>query len=96
MNTAQVMRDATTVRKGGMASVVFAGSIGTMREGLASSSRSKKSSSTAEAVRAWGQHAEHLLAQALGRDRWYESYTLRVAVVERAHSFTRTPTESIP
>ena len=51
---------------------------------------------TAEAVRAWGQHAEHLLAQALGRERWYDTYTLRVAIVDRTHSFSRTPREATP
>lgn len=44
---------------------------------------------TADDVRAWGRHAEHLLAQRAGRDRWYERYALRVCRVERAHSFSR-------
>ena len=34
---------------------------------------------------AWKQHARHLLAQKLGRERWYEHYALRVAKVERAY-----------
>lgn len=48
---------------------------------------------TRDAVTAWGRHAEHLLAQKYGRDRWYLSFTLRVCVVESVRSFTR-PGES--
>lgn len=40
-----------------------------------------------ESVRAWKMHSEHLLAQKLGRDRWYQSYKLRVALVERDADF---------
>jgi heme-degrading monooxygenase HmoA len=35
---------------------------------------------------AWKQVAEHLVAQRLGRERWYAHYGLRVARVERAYS----------
>jgi heme-degrading monooxygenase HmoA len=34
---------------------------------------------------AWKQISEHLLAQKLGKTRWYQHYTLRVAKVERAY-----------
>lgn len=34
---------------------------------------------------AWKEVAQHLLAQKLGKTRWYEHYTLRVAKVERAY-----------
>lgn len=37
-------------------------------------------------LRAWKQVAEHLVAQRLGRERWYAHYELRVARVERAYS----------
>jgi len=40
-----------------------------------------------EAIAAWRQQAEHLLAQAGGRNRWYARYELRVAKVERAYGF---------
>lgn len=40
-----------------------------------------------DSVRAWKMHSEHLLAQKLGRDRWYQSYKLRVALVERDADF---------
>lgn len=33
----------------------------------------------------WKQISEHLLAQKLGKSRWYSYYTLRVAKVERAY-----------
>jgi heme-degrading monooxygenase HmoA len=40
-----------------------------------------------EAILAWREHAEHLVAQANGRSRWYARYELRVARVERAYGF---------
>ena len=36
-------------------------------------------------LRAWKDVAAHALAQELGKSRWYEHYTLRVAKVERAY-----------
>ena len=39
----------------------------------------------ADAVKAWKQNSDHLGAQALGRERWYAHYELRVARVERAY-----------
>jgi len=42
-----------------------------------------------EAVAAWGRHAEHLLAQKFGREKWYESYTLRVSAVLHVRNFIR-------
>ena len=36
-----------------------------------------------EAIRAWRDHAEHREARRLGRERWYEAYSLRVCKVER-------------
>jgi heme-degrading monooxygenase HmoA len=44
---------------------------------------------SAEAAAAWGRHAEHRLAQQLGREKWYARFTLRLCKVERAHSFLR-------
>lgn len=46
---------------------------------------------TLDAVRAWGRHAEHLTAQAAGRERWYESFELRIALVEEDRSFGAAP-----
>jgi uncharacterized protein (DUF952 family)/heme-degrading monooxygenase HmoA len=42
-----------------------------------------------DAARAWKLHAEHELAQSLGRSRWYDRYRLRVATVEREYVFVR-------
>jgi len=39
-----------------------------------------------DAVRAWGRHAEHLVAQSGGRDRWYESFRVRIARVDEERS----------
>ena len=45
-----------------------------------------------EAIAAWRRNAEHAFAQYEGRTRWLDAYELRVARVERAHSFVRTET----
>jgi heme-degrading monooxygenase HmoA len=37
-------------------------------------------------IAAWKADAEHLIAQRLGRERWYSHYELRIARVERAYS----------
>ncbi|HJZ57937.1 MAG TPA: antibiotic biosynthesis monooxygenase [Gemmataceae bacterium] len=44
---------------------------------------------TEEALHNWGRHAEHLLAQQFGREKWYERFTLRVCLVRHARTFTR-------
>jgi heme-degrading monooxygenase HmoA len=36
-------------------------------------------------IRAWKAHSEHVLAQQLGRERWYESYTVQVAEITREY-----------
>jgi heme-degrading monooxygenase HmoA len=42
--------------------------------------------STEADIAAWRDHAEHRLAQELGRTKWYAHYEVRVARVERAYS----------
>jgi len=42
-----------------------------------------------EAIDDWRKHVEHREAQRLGRDAWYDEYTVRVARVERVRSFAR-------
>lgn len=37
-------------------------------------------------IRAWKQHAEHLEAQQLGRERWYAHYTVEVAEIRRRYT----------
>lgn len=36
-------------------------------------------------IQAWKAHPEHLLAQQLGLERWYESYSVEVARIERGY-----------
>ncbi len=38
-----------------------------------------------EAIKAWKSHPEHVLAQRIGRERWYESYSVQVAAVTREY-----------
>lgn len=38
-----------------------------------------------ECIRRWKQHGEHLIAQQLGREKWYPQFMIRVAKVERAY-----------
>ncbi|HEV7524377.1 MAG TPA: antibiotic biosynthesis monooxygenase [Acidimicrobiia bacterium] len=40
-------------------------------------------------IGAWKRDADHAFAQYEGRTRWYDAYEIRVARVERAHSFVR-------
>jgi heme-degrading monooxygenase HmoA len=43
--------------------------------------------SSLESIAAWRAHAEHRIAQTLGRERWYEHFELRIARVEQSRSF---------
>jgi heme-degrading monooxygenase HmoA len=36
----------------------------------------------------WKENADHVVAQTLGKQRWYKAYTTRVCKVEREYSFT--------
>jgi len=38
-----------------------------------------------DCIRRWKQNVEHLVAQKLGKEKWYPSYSIRVARVERAY-----------
>ncbi len=40
-----------------------------------------------ESIRAWKRDVDHLVAQKLGRQKWYEAYRVRIARVERAYGF---------
>lgn len=42
-----------------------------------------------DTLRAWRTNARHLVAQKLGRERWYEYYKIEVAEVRRAREFTQ-------
>ncbi|MFT5894113.1 MAG: heme-degrading monooxygenase HmoA [bacterium] len=39
-----------------------------------------------ESILAWKANAQHLFAQKMGMEQWYEHYELRIAKVERAYS----------
>ncbi|SHJ50701.1 Heme-degrading monooxygenase HmoA [Maribacter aquivivus] len=41
------------------------------------------------AIHDWKQQADHLLAQKKGISDWYNSYTVRICLVEREYSFNR-------
>lgn len=36
-------------------------------------------------IRAWKLHTDHLMAQRLGRERWYASYSVEVAEITRRY-----------
>lgn len=40
-----------------------------------------------ENISAWKRNLEHRAAQQKGREKWYESYKLRIAKVERDYEF---------
>lgn len=40
-----------------------------------------------DSIKQWKQHSEHLLAQKLGREKWYAEYKTRIAKVERDYNF---------
>jgi heme-degrading monooxygenase HmoA len=45
--------------------------------------------SSLDAIRAWRAHAEHRLAQAQGKARWYARFRLRVCRVEQEYDFAQ-------
>lgn len=40
-----------------------------------------------EAIKNWKMNAEHLLAQKLGKDKWYKWYNIKICKVEREYEF---------
>ncbi|MEP0713060.1 antibiotic biosynthesis monooxygenase [Algoriphagus sp.] len=40
-----------------------------------------------EAIRNWKQQNDHLIAQSLGREKWYAAYKTRICKVERDYDF---------
>jgi heme-degrading monooxygenase HmoA len=44
---------------------------------------------TQDDIKGWKGQAEHLAAQEMGRQRWYQNYRIRVSKVERDYSFER-------
>ncbi|OHX68103.1 antibiotic biosynthesis monooxygenase family protein [Flammeovirga pacifica] len=37
-------------------------------------------------IKKWKENSAHLTAQKMGKDKWYEQYTTRIALVEREYS----------
>jgi heme-degrading monooxygenase HmoA len=46
---------------------------------------------SAETLRAWATHPEHVLVKEIGRQKFYEDYRLQVCEVVRESIFTRRP-----
>lgn len=42
-----------------------------------------------DAIKNWKANAEHLVAQRLGREKWYQSFKTRICKVEREYGFER-------
>ncbi len=42
-----------------------------------------------EAIKEWKENLEHQAAQKLGKDKWYQNYTIRIAKVECDYAFDR-------
>ncbi|EMS31544.1 hypothetical protein C943_02199 [Mariniradius saccharolyticus AK6] len=40
-----------------------------------------------ESIRNWKMVGEHLVAQRLGREKWYQAYKTRVCLVEKDYAF---------
>lgn len=41
-----------------------------------------------ESIMAWKSVVDHLVAQRLGRERWYSDYAVRIGRIERAYSMS--------
>lgn len=44
-----------------------------------------------DSIKKWKSHSEHLIAQELGRTRWYKSFKTRICKVEREYEFESLP-----
>lgn len=42
-----------------------------------------------ESIRNWRAHAEHVLAQEMGRKKWYRAYVVQVAEISREYAFNK-------
>lgn len=41
-----------------------------------------------ESIRNWKQHADHVMAQKMGREKWYAAFKTRICLVERDYGFS--------
>lgn len=44
-----------------------------------------------DAIKTWKENLDHKQAQNLGKEKWYQSYKIRIAKVERDYDLTVTP-----
>jgi len=42
-----------------------------------------------DTLKQWRNHVQHLVAQRVGREKWYQYYKLEVATVTRSNNFER-------
>ena len=42
-----------------------------------------------KSILSWKQQTDHLLAQRMGREKWYETYKTRICLVERDYGFIK-------
>lgn len=42
-----------------------------------------------ESIKSWKSNLDHLQAQRMGKQKWYESYKVRIALVEREYDFEK-------
>lgn len=40
-------------------------------------------------IKRWKDHADHVIAQKLGKEKWYKKFKTRIALVERDYGFER-------
>ena len=45
---------------------------------------------TLDAIQNWKQQTDHLMAQQMGKEKWYSQYKVRIAKVEREYEFEST------
>lgn len=42
-----------------------------------------------DSIQKWRMHSEHQMAKKMGKEKWYQSYTLRIAKVEKQSIFEK-------
>lgn len=42
-----------------------------------------------DSIRKWRDHAEHMVARRLGHEKWYQSFKVRIALVERDYDWAK-------
>lgn len=42
-----------------------------------------------DSIRKWRDHAEHVVARRLGHEKWYQSFKVRIALVERDYDWAK-------